>query len=102
MGMGDIKKYQERVWQNKIDHGFDLDKPDREFCLLYGEVGEAYEAYLKGFDTLDEELADVAIYLMGLSQMLGVDLESAVLKKMTKNEKRVYKKVGKAFIKTEK
>ena len=44
-------------------------------------------------DDLNEELADIAIYLMGLSEMLGFDLEDEIKKKVNKNKKRVYKKV---------
>ena len=36
------------------------------------------------------ELADVAIFTLGLAEMLDIDLESAILKKMAINEKRVY------------
>lgn len=61
--------------------------------MLYGEVAEAFEAYKKKKDDLNEELADIAIYLMGLSEMLGFDLEEEILKKVSKNEKRVYKNV---------
>ena len=42
---------------------------------------------------LNEELADIAIYLMGLSQMLGFDLETEILNKVDKNNKRVYKNI---------
>ena len=42
---------------------------------------------------MNEELADIAIYLMGLSEMLGFDLEDEIMKKVNKNKKRVYKKV---------
>ena len=45
-------------------------------------------------EDLNEELADIAIYLMGLSEMLGFDLESEIQKKVEKNEKRVYKNVN--------
>ena len=40
-----------------------------------------------------EELADIAIYLMGLSEMLGFDLEEEIERKVSKNEKRVYKNI---------
>lgn len=56
------------------------------------EVAEAYDAYRKKKDDLGEELADVAIYLMGLSEILGIDLEEEIVKKVDKNKKRVYKK----------
>ncbi len=44
-------------------------------------------------DDLGEELADIAIYLMGLSEMLGFDLEYEIINKFKKNEKRVYKQI---------
>lgn len=85
-----IREMQKGVWENKIKHNFSLTNVEREFCLLYGEVGEAYEAYLKKHDNLGEELADVAIYLMGLAQMVGLDLQEEIEKKMKINEDRVY------------
>ena len=60
---------------------------------MYGEVAEAFDAYRKKKDDLNEELADIAIYLLGLSEMLGFDLEDEILKKVSKNEKRAYKNV---------
>jgi len=39
-------------------------------------------------EKVGEELADVAIYLFLLSYELGIDLEDAILKKITKNEER--------------
>ena len=36
-------------------------------------MAEAYEAYRKKND-LGEELADVAIYLLGISEILGISL----------------------------
>lgn len=89
----DLKEIQKEIWQNKLDKGFNTTNVDKEFCLLYGEVGEAYEAYRKKKDDLGEELADIAIYLMGLSEMLGFNLKDEILNKMAKNKKRVYKKI---------
>ena len=90
----DMKKIQKEVWQNKINKGFNITDVNKEFCFLYGEVSEAYDAYRKNKDDLNEELADIAIYLIGLSEMLGFDLETEILKKIEKNRKRVYKKVN--------
>ena len=89
----EMKKIQKEIWLNKINKGFNTTDVNKEFCLLYGEVGEAYEAYRKKKDDLGEELADSAIYLMGLSEMLGFDLSDEVEKKVSKNEKRVYKNI---------
>lgn len=94
-----IREMQKRVWDNKIRHGFDTKNVEREFCLMYGEVGEAYEAYIKKHDNLGEELADVAIYLMGLSGMVGLDLQEEVEKKMAINEKREYVMVNGVLVK---
>ena len=88
-----MKEIQKEIWQNKVNKGFNTTDVNKEFCLLYGEVAEAYDAYRKKKDDLNEELADIAIYLMGLSEMLGFDLEDEITKKVNKNKKRVYKKV---------
>lgn len=89
----ELKEMQKEIWQNKVNKGFNTTNVDKEFCLLYGEVGEAYEAYRKKKDDLGEELADIAIYLMSISEMLGFDLKDEIEHKMNKNAKRVYKKV---------
>lgn len=93
MGVDDMKEMQKSIWQNKIDKGFNTTNVEKEFCLLYGEVSEAYDAYRKKKDDLGSELADIAIYLMGLSEMLGFDLEDEIKKKHKKNVKRVYKTI---------
>lgn len=99
--MVELKELQEKVFQNKVDHGFNTENVEFEFCLAYGELGEAYQAYLKHKPDLGEELADVAIYLLGISEILGIDLEREILAKMEKNHKRIYKKVGGEYIKME-
>ncbi len=97
----DIKKTQEEIIQNKINHGFNTTDIAKEFCLLYGEVGEAYEAYRKKKDDLGGELADVAIYLLGISELLGFDLEKEIKDKMEINKNRVYKKVDGVNVKVD-
>lgn len=88
-----LKEMQKEIWQNKVNKGFNTTNVEKEFCLLYGEVGEAFNAYNKKKNDLNEEIADIAIYLFGLSEMLGFDLEDKIVKKMRKNKKRVYKSV---------
>jgi len=90
----ELKKIQKDIWQNKLNKGFNTTDVNKEFCLLYGEVSEAYDAWKKKKDDLNEELADIAIYLMGLSEMLGFDLADEIEKKVSKNEKRVYKNIN--------
>ena len=89
----ELKKIQKDIWQNKLNKEFNTTDVNKEFCLLYGEVSEAYDAWKKKKDDLNEELADIAIYLMGLSEMLGFDLADEIEKKVAKNEKRVYKNI---------
>lgn len=95
----EIKEMQKRIYQNKVNHGFNVSNVELEFCLLEGELSEAFEAYIKKHDNLGEELADVAIYLMGLSQILGVDLQSEIENKMKINESREYIKVNGVLVK---
>lgn len=95
--MIDLKEKQKEVYQNKLDKGFSLDI-NFNFNLLYGEVAEAYEAYYKKKDDIGEELADVAIYLMGIAETLGIDLEKEIDNKIEKNKKRKYKKINGAYI----
>ncbi len=91
--MLDIKDLQKKVIENKLNKGFNTSDLNLEFCLLYGEVGEAYNAWRKKKEDLGEELADIAIYLLSISEILGFDLEKEILHKMDKNAKRVYKEV---------
>ena len=86
----DLSAVQRAVYQNKVDKGFNVTDVNVEFCLLYGEIAEAYEAWKKKQDTVGEELADIAIYLLGLSEILGVDLASEIEKKMKINREREY------------
>ena len=89
----DLKAAQKFVYQNKLDKGFNVTDINKEFCLLYGEVSEAYEAWRKKKDDLGEELADIAIYLLGLSEILGIDLASEIEAKMKINQGREYQTI---------
>lgn len=91
--MVDLKPIQKRIWKNKIRQGFNLTDVDREFNFLHGELSEAFHAFRKKLPDVGEELADVAIYLLGLAEMLKVDLGREIGRKMVKNEKRVYKEI---------
>ena len=86
----DLRMAQKAIYKNKIDKGFNVTDVNKEFCLLYGEVAEAYEAWRKKKDDVGEELADIAIYLLGLSEILGIDLASEIQNKMKINQEREY------------
>ena len=90
----DIKEMQKTVYQNKLDKGFNVTDINKEFCLLYGEVAEAYEAWRKKKDDVGEELADIAIYLLGLAEILNIDLDNEIERKITINHDRKYETVN--------
>ena len=97
-----IKDMQKEIFKNKLEKGFNVTDVNKEFCLLYGEVGEAYDAWRKKHADLGEELADIAIYLMGLSEILGIDLEKEIENKMEINKNRNYESVDGVLIKATK
>jgi len=88
--MVDLMQLQKEIYQNKIEKGFNVTDVYKEFCYTYGELNEACEAYMKNKEDIGEELADVVIYLLGLSEILGIDLEVEIKQKIKKNEKRKY------------
>lgn len=90
----DLKEIQKQIYQNKIEKGWNVTDIEEEFCHLYGEVSEAYEAYRKKKDDLGEELADVAIYILGLAEILKIDLQNEIEKKVEKNKHREYKNIN--------
>ncbi len=92
--MVDLKELQKKVYENKVNKGFNVTDIPKEFCLAYGEMAEAYEAYRKKKNDLGEELADVVIYLLGISEILGIDLEKEILHKIIKNVHREYKVIN--------
>ncbi len=88
-----LREMQRRVYQNKLNHRFNVTDVPLEFCLLSGEVAETFDAWNKKKDSLGEEMADVAIYLLGLAEICGVDLQGEIERKMEINEKRCYVRV---------
>lgn len=91
--MIDLNQKQKEVIENKVNHNWPIGDIKGEFCYLYGEVGEAYDAWLHQKEDLGGELADVALYLLGISEMLGFSLEDEIIKKMEINRHRKYIKV---------
>jgi hypothetical protein len=90
-GVVDFRSGQKLAWENKMAKGFNTTDVPLEFCLLQGEVAEAFDAWRKGRADLGEELADVVIYALSVAAMTGVDLQSEVEAKIAKNSGRVYR-----------
>lgn len=88
----DTKKLQKEVLDNKRRHNFNTTDIKFELLLLYGEVNELFKGWLKqDDDNINEELADVGIFLLGISEMLGSDLGKDIVDKIEINKNRIYK-----------
>lgn len=61
----DMKYIQKQIWQNKINKGFNTTDVNKEFCLLYGEVSESYEAYRKKKNEFIKNIDGVNIRISG-------------------------------------
>jgi NTP pyrophosphatase (non-canonical NTP hydrolase) len=85
-----LDEMQKDVFQNKIEKGFNVTNVEQEFCLLYGEVSEAFEAFRKKKDDMGGELADIGIYLLGLCEILGFSLSDEIASKTKINAERQY------------
>lgn len=85
--MESTRDVQKKIYQNKVDHGFNVTDVNYEFCLMMGEVGEAHKAWREKDPGFGAELADIAIYLLGIAEI---------------NARRVYKQVNGQWVKTEK
>jgi NTP pyrophosphatase (non-canonical NTP hydrolase) len=89
-----FSKIQKVIFDNKLKKGFNTTNIELEFCFTNGELAEAFEAYRKKLPSAGEELADVAIYLYGIAEILGYDLNEEIQKKVSKNRDRIYKEIN--------
>ncbi|MDX4038500.1 nucleotide pyrophosphohydrolase [Aliarcobacter skirrowii] len=95
----DIEQIKQRIQKFSDDRNWDeFHNPKNLVMALNGEVGELNEIFqwLNFEESMNlpedvkehtkEELADIAIYLIRICMKLDIDLEKAILNKMTKNE----------------
>ena len=96
-----FKDFQEYVHQLEIERGF-LNQNALQKCLLLGEeLGELFKAVRKKemikvdqnskIGSIDEELADIIIYLCAIANRYDIDLEKAFRDKEEINKKREWK-----------
>lgn len=90
--MKDSNYIQKEIFTNKVNKGFNITNVELEFCRTYGELAEAFDAYQKKLPTVGEELADVAIFLYGIAEILGYDLDEEIRRKVEINKHRIYGK----------
>jgi NTP pyrophosphatase (non-canonical NTP hydrolase) len=87
--MPELSAVQREAFANKVRQGFNTTDVALEFGLMTAEVSEAFNAWYRGQD-VGEELADILIYVAGLAEILGVDLDHEVRHKLAINQERVY------------
>ena len=85
--MVDFKKLQADIMANRKEKGFSNDIPS-DFCRAYEELSEAFSKWNKNQDGVAEEFADVAIFLLGMCEQLGFDLEKELVRKIEINKIR--------------
>lgn len=95
-----LKELQTYVSAVGKQRGFDKETLAEAFILLAEEVGELARIVRKsnGLKTrreakklkADEELADIFIYVLHMSNILGIDLETAFRRKEETNKKRTW------------
>ena len=90
--MIDLLALQKEVMRNKIEKGFNTTDVALEFCRAHEELSEAFSKFSKNQDGVAEEFADVAIFLLGMAEILGFDLEQELVRKVEINKSRKYKK----------
>jgi NTP pyrophosphatase (non-canonical NTP hydrolase) len=88
--MIDLKELQKEVMRNKIEKGFNTTDVAVEFCRAHEEMSEAYSKFSKNQDGVAEEFADVAIFVLGMCEILGYDLGKELIQKIEKNKSRKY------------
>ncbi|MBI5567962.1 MAG: hypothetical protein HY870_23900 [Chloroflexi bacterium] len=98
--MVELTDLQKEIYDNKVAKGFNVTDVNLEFCYLYGELAEAFDAYRKKLPNLGEELADVAIYLLGLAEILKIDLAQEIRQKVVKNAQREYQPINGINVRT--
>lgn len=90
--MVDLKELQKEVIRNKKEKGFNMTDTALEFCRAFEELSEAFSKYNKNQEGVAEEFADVMIFILGMCESMGFDLEKELVAKIEKNKKRQYHK----------
>lgn len=90
--MIDLKELQKEVMRNKLEKGFNTTNVALEFCRAHEELSEAFSKHNKNQDGVAEEFADVMIFILGMCETMGFDLEKELIRKIEINKNRKYVK----------
>lgn len=95
-----VVEFQQHIKAVLTKRGFDEETIAQKFMLLLEEMGELAQAARKHakiktakekeLENLEDEIGDVFILLLDLCNKLGVDAETAIIQKETKNNKRTW------------
>ncbi len=96
-----LSNLQAYVHELEIERGF-IDQTVLQKCLLMGEeMGELFKAVRKSelistdehsdIFTVEEELADILIYICAIANRFDINMEEAFRRKEEINKKRVWK-----------
>jgi NTP pyrophosphatase (non-canonical NTP hydrolase) len=90
--MIDLKELQKEVIRNKLEKGFNTTDIALEFCRAYEELSEAFTKHNRNQPGVAEEFADVTIFILGMCEQMGFDLEKELIRKIEINKNRKYEK----------
>ena len=90
--MINLKELQKEVMRNKLEKGFNTTNVALEFCRAYEELSEAFRKFNLNQNGVAEEFADVMIFILGMCENMGFDLEKELVRKIEINKKRQYRK----------
>ena len=89
-----LSEIQKKIYQNKINRGFNVTDIGKEIILMTEELGELAKAYknsnkksakeINNKEEILDAIGDLMIYCLSLFEMIGVNGE-AIIKKIIKN-----------------
>ena len=82
--MVDLKELQKEVIRNKLEKGFNTTDVALEFCRAHEELSEAFSKHNKNQSGVAEEFADVMIFILGMCESFGFDMEKELVEKIEK------------------
>ncbi|WP_462203918.1 MazG nucleotide pyrophosphohydrolase domain-containing protein [Frankia sp. CcWB3] len=102
----DLTEFQQYVAAMEKERGFSERSVTEQALLLGEEVGELFKAVRKSENlstatgsvvgSVDEELADILIFVCAIANRCGINLSDALLRKEALNETRVWVSTGTA------
>lgn len=96
-----LRDFQEYVKELETERGFENQNVLQKCLLLGEEIGELFKAIRKmesisidkknsKISTVEEELADILIYICSIANRYNIDVEQAFRDKEEKNKERVW------------